>query len=51
MRKIKSHLGGAIILILAAIFGFIFPSMAKWILLGLVLLGLENYVTGVKNGN
>lgn len=44
MKKIKEILG-AIILILACLCGFIFPLMAKWILLGLVGIGLFSWLT------
>jgi len=46
--KIKTKLIGALMLILGSIMGFMFPYLAKWILLFLVLLGLLNYVT--ENG-
>jgi hypothetical protein len=34
---------GMIILVAAVVFGFVFPSAAKWILLAVVLIGLQSW--------
>jgi len=35
---------GIFILVIGAIFGFLFPTAAKWILLALVLLGISSWI-------
>ena len=41
--KLTAKNSGVVILILSAIGGFIFPEIAKWILAGLVTIGLISW--------